>query len=367
MTTIRILRDTFNTIDSSDWAPHGSGGMWRRRQIDGILRRHGAEPVNLEAPPSAAMPGRLLRALKLKARFGTDVRLTRYSLGQAEYSYRYYRSNAQRPGLAQVALLESGTDPIAGAALRDAGFKVVAVLSAINSLWRSRPSLITGPYPHMFLCETRALAKLDATFCISREEQWLLNNVGVPAQYLPYFPDPERAQALAAERVARQPPKSGSREFMICATRGNSDTVAAFRDQAELIRQAVPEGAALFHVTGHQTEQIKDIWTGKRFVFHGTCSDEEFAAVKQRCCAICLHQRDGIGALTRIPDMILSGLPVIANAPAARSFLDMAGVHVYDTPSRFRELALQAALPTPPLPQRPVELEDAFFASLRLQ
>jgi|GEM_PF-4778637 len=365
--TARVLRDTFSAEDSSEWSPHGSGGTWRRRQTDSILRRHGAEPVNLEPPPASSVPARLFRALLLKRRFGSAIQWRRRSLGQAEYSYRFYGHNARRPGLCRVALLESGSDPIAGAALKDEGFRVVAVLSAINSLWRSRPNDVTGPYPRMFLTETRALAKLDAVFCISREEQWLLNNVGIPANYLPYFPDEARAKAFMAERETRQRPSAfGPREFMICASRGNSDTVNAFRDQARWICQAVSEGDAIFHVTGHQTEPIKDIWLDKRFVFHGTCSDEEFQAVKQGCVAICLHQREGIGALTRIPDMILSGLAVIANGPAARSFIDLPGVHVYDTPGKFREL-LQAALPMPPLPQRPVELEDAFFAALRLQ
>ena len=51
-----VLRDTFSTEDRSEWAPHGCGGMWRRRQIDGILRRHGVEPVDLELPPPASTP-----------------------------------------------------------------------------------------------------------------------------------------------------------------------------------------------------------------------------------------------------------------------------------------------------------------------
>src|SRR5262249_37194331 len=67
-----ILRDTFSTEDRSEWAPHGSGGMWRRRQTDDILRRHGVEPVNFERPPADTYPARLFRALWLKRRFGSS-------------------------------------------------------------------------------------------------------------------------------------------------------------------------------------------------------------------------------------------------------------------------------------------------------
>ena len=362
----RILRETFSTEDRSDWAPHGCGGMWRRRQTDGILRRHGIEPVNLEPPPPALIPTRLLHAIQMKRRLGASLQWTRGSLGAADYSFRFYRHNARRSGLAPVALLESG-DPVAVTALKDEGFRVVAVLSAIHSLWRDRPSRLTGSYPQMFLAETRAFSNVHAVFCISREEQWLLNNVGIRAEYLPYFPDEERARVLLEERAgrravtSRRPP-----EFLICATRGNTDTVASFTEQADWIRAAVPAGRAIFHVTGHNTEEIKDVWTDSRFIFHGTCSDEEFRAVKQRCGAVCLHQREGLGALTRIPDMILAGLAVVTNGPAARSFFDMPGVFTYDTPGQLADL-LKRSFSMPPVPQRPLELEDAFFASLLLK
>ena len=361
-----ILRDTYWTEERSNLLLHGNGGIWRRRQTDCILRRHAFEPINFEPPPRASSHARLLRALQLKCKFGRTLRWTRRSLGAAEYSYRFYRFNARRSGIHPVALLESGNDPIAVATLKEEGFRVIAVLCAIDSLWIDRPSRLTGPFPYMFLEETRALSKVDAVFCISREEQWLLNNLGIPAKYLPYYPDHDRAKTLSAERNERQPTKaSAPREFLICATRNNSDVIDSFREQAELILRVVPEGDAIFNVTGNHTEEIRDIWTDRRFVFHGTCSPELFRTIKSRCVAICLHQCRGLGSLTRIPDMLLSGLAVIANGPAARSFIGLDGVYVYDTAAQLREL-LRADIPMPPVPPPPVELEDDFFRSLQL-
>lgn len=144
---VRILRDTFCTEDRADWAPHGCGGIWRRRQTDGILRRNGVEPVNLEAPLPASLPTRLLYGLRMKRRLGSSLQWTRRSLSAADRSFRFYRHNARRSGLAPVALLESGSDPVAVAALKDEGFRVVAVLEAIHSLWRDRPNPFTGSYP----------------------------------------------------------------------------------------------------------------------------------------------------------------------------------------------------------------------------
>lgn len=359
---LRILRDTFSIEDESSWSPHGSGGAWRRRQTDGILRGRGIEPLNMEPPPRASLPSKLLAAATLKARLGNRVCLSRTALASAAYSYAYYRHNTQRHGLSKLITMEWGTDPVAFVALKECGFKIVASIMAINSLWRERPNPVTGPYPRMFHIEIENLRLADAVFCISREEQWLLGNLGIRAHYLPYFPDEEREQSLLAERAARGPAATQP-EFLICATRGNTDTVDSFREQVDWIQQAFPENSPIFHVTGQQTEQIRDVWSDPRFVFHGTCPDEEFIAVKRRCCAICLHSQKGLGALTRIPDMLLAGLPVIANAASARSFLDTDGVHVYDTRQELRELLLKD-YPTPAAPKRPVELEQEFFASL---
>jgi hypothetical protein len=357
---LRVLRDTFSTEESSDWAPHGTGGVWRRRQIDGILRRHGMQPVNLERPPSLGFPARMARALALKARFGGDVQPTRKALGAAEFSDRSYSHNARREGLLPAVVLESGGyEPVAIAALKAQGMTVAAVMPAINSLWLGRPNPITGPYPNAFHAELRALKMADHVFAIAREEQLLLSNFGVWARYLPYFPDAERAASLLGERGARAP---RPREFLICATRGNTDTAESFKEQVAWIEVAAPAGA-VFHVTGHQTESLRELWSGPRFQFHGTCPDDLFAEVKARCAAVCIHQRAGLGALTRVPDMLMAGLAVVANGAAARSFIGMAGVHVYDTPREMGAL-MAGEIPTPPPPPRPLELEDALAECL---
>jgi hypothetical protein len=216
----------------------------------------------------------------------------------------------------------------------------------------------------MYLTEIENLRLADAVFCISREEQWLLNNLGIKAGYLPYFPDEAREQSLLQEREARgRDARSSQPEFLICATRGNTDTVDSFREQVEWIQHAFPDDGPVFHVTGNQTESVREVWNDPRFVFHGTCSEDAFISLKRRCRAICLHSKQGLGAVTRVPDMLLAGLSVIANATAARSYLDMEGVHIYDTQREFAGL-LRADLPMPPTPRRPVELEQEFLSCL---
>jgi hypothetical protein len=359
---VYVLRETGSSWDKSAWAPHGYGGAWRRRQIDDILRRNGVEPVNIEPVPPRARLRKIIDAAQAITRFPGTIAVSRKAVSAAGYSRALYRHNARRPGLARVAILEWGTDPIGITTLKELGLKVIISLMAINSLWRECPNPISGPYPRMYITEVESLRIADAVFCISREELWLLSNLGVPAQYLPYFPDRDRELSLLREREAIG---SQGSEFLIVATRGNTDTAESFREQVDWIIRAYPAGSPIFHVVGHQTEDLRDIWSDPRFVFHGTCSDELFTEIRRKCRAICLHQQKGLGAVTRIPDMALAGLRIISNGIAARSFFDMAGVHVYDTPCQFRSL-LERKFPMPPPPQRPVELEDAFFDSLLL-
>lgn len=361
---VHVLRETSNLEDKSAWAPHGAGGAWRRRQIDGILRRNGVEPINLEGAFARTFGNKLVDVANILIRFSGKITASREALTSAAYTRALYRHNTRRPGLAPVCVLECGIDPIAIRSLKEGGFRVIVSLISINSLWLDRPSPVSGPYPQMFIREIESLLLADAVFSISREELWLLTNLGVMAKYLPYFPDSVRELSLFGERKGRPLGNgSGRPEFLICATRGNTDTVESFREHVDWITAAYPEGGPTFHVTGNQTEAVRGIWSDPRFVFHGTCSDDAFSDIKRRCRALCLHQQKGLGAVTRIPDMVLSGLRVISNGVAARSFLDMEGVHIYDTPMQFRNL-LERDFPMPPIPQRPTELEDAFFASL---
>ena len=89
-----------------------------------------------------------------------------------------------------------------------------------------------------------------------------------------------------------------------------------------------------------------------------------FIDLKRRCRAICIHSQKGLGAVTRVPDMLLAGLPVLATPAAARSFLDLNGVHVYNSAAELRDL-ITSSLDVPSVPRRPEQLEDDFAEQLK--
>jgi hypothetical protein len=79
------------------------------------------------------------------------------------------------------------------------------------------------------------------------------------------------------------------------------------------------------------------------------------------CSAVLIHTFGGAGAVTRIPEALVAGVPVIANANAARDQYGTPGVHVYDDSAGFCTF-IRAALPIPPSPPRPAA--EGLFQSV---
>jgi hypothetical protein len=77
-----------------------------------------------------------------------------------------------------------------------------------------------------------------------------------------------------------------------------------------------------------------------------------------------VFQTRGSGALTRIPELLLAGLPVICNPHAARSAQHYDGVEIFDTDEELVAL-LNTRAPIPRPPGRPVQAENRLIKRLR--
>ena len=77
-----------------------------------------------------------------------------------------------------------------------------------------------------------------------------------------------------------------------------------------------------------------------------------------------VFQTRGSGALTRIPELLLAGLPVICNPHAARSAQHYDGVEIFDTDEELVSL-LNTRAPIPRPPDKPVQAEERLSKRLR--
>ena len=83
-------------------------------------------------------------------------------------------------------------------------------------------------------------------------------------------------------------------------------------------------------VAGYRTEALS-VPQQSGIRFYGTVKNEELDKILEETDAVLVYQPPTTGALTRVPEMLVAGIPVFVNFDAGRSYLGMAGVHLYDS------------------------------------
>lgn len=215
--------------------------------------------------------------------------------------------------------------------LKQAGVKVVGVCHNIESL--SGFQVAPGKQQKLLNRELVLLAECDLVITISREETFLLHNLGVATCYFPYFPAEEIRDRLVKVRSRRH--GTVMRDVLMVGTAGN---VATRQGMKHAIRswheKKLSQPGRELLVAGYGTETLATCETdGVRFL--GPLSDQELDKLLGTVKACLCYQEQASGALTRIPEMLVAGVPVLANSHAARSYYNLAGVSEF---SDFDEL-----------------------------
>jgi hypothetical protein len=341
------------------------GGEYRAAQIDHLIAEAGA-PIEIVHPKSrygrkerlTALPALLRRA---KGFSNCDFAAIQQWLG----CYAHYAAAIEESASPGVLLLQRTYRWPAFFAALDRKIPIVAVVDALVTLWPGETGFFhTAFTPFTLQSEIELLSSCAELYCISREEQWLLANHGVGSHYLPYFPPPERVEELLRIRKDRTDTAPREDEFLICVVFGNSDVRQSYEQQLDMLTRLYPNGGPIFHVTGYGSEEVRELYRPPLFQFHGVTDSAAWNALLRRVNAFCVHGSRGLGALTRVTDMLLSGIPVVSNAIAARSALGLAGVQVYDTAEELRA-ALERPFLMPPVPERPLACERQFVEHLR--
>lgn len=203
--------------------------------------------------------------------------------------------------------------------------------------------------------ETGLLARCRLVITISREETWLLRNLGIDACYLPYYPCRAIVQNMLRIREAR---KERSRShFLLLGSACNLQSRAGMQ---ALVRywdgQKLNEAAGPLLIAGQQTEKSFPPGLQPEGIrVRGTLSSEDLHRLLEEVRACIIYQESGAGALTRIPELLLAGIPVLANAHAARSFHHQPGVTEFQELDQLKELVSSPsagweAEPPPPEP-----------------
>jgi glycosyltransferase involved in cell wall biosynthesis len=174
--------------------------------------------------------------------------------------------------------------------------------------------------------ELELLSCCHLVVTISREENWLLNNLRIPSLFYPYYPVAPILDRLLEIRENR---KTGKKEgILLVGTAANVQTREGMHQAMSYWQEnQLDRLAGKLLVAGYDTGKFfKPAQLGSSIELLGTLSnddlDKHLAHVKACLC----FQESGSGALTRICEMLIAGVPVLANSHAARSYYNRKGL-----------------------------------------
>jgi hypothetical protein len=244
--------------------------------------------------------------------------------------------------------------------------KVIALPHNLESLVPGQVSVLTGKSaPSEFSKEIKVLKKCDAVFTISHEEALLLKLFKINSYYLPYYPPTETEQFLLnirKQRQMRQPNKIT--QILLLGSAINPPTRIGMESRINFFKQNSHENIKL-SIAGYGTEQLLTlIGDTKQFKFLGELTvgqlEKEFISTD----AVLIHQPASSGALSRIIELLIAGIPVLANEDSARNYTGYDGITIYYNDKQLYDLLRMDFDKMPAIPVKPQIQYDQFVKKI---
>ncbi|MBN1224346.1 MAG: hypothetical protein JXB23_13955 [Candidatus Aminicenantes bacterium] len=177
----------------------------------------------------------------------------------------------------------------------------------------------------LFQQEINLLSMADLIITISREETFFLNNLNLRTYYYPYYPVESIKNRLLNIRASRsRTEKSG---ILLIGSVNNRVTFDGVLEVIEYWkRSSLSRMNERLIVAGFGTEELREICSHEAIDFLGPLSDSRLDAVLSNVKACLCFQRTGAGVLTKICEMLIAGIPVLANFQSARSYYHTDGL-----------------------------------------
>lgn len=354
--------------------PFGDGGAKRSAQIEELLQRSGVEYVNDGFVLPKGMPfftrlHWLFAGMRLVLcdfscseirSLGNMIRMAKYFGLRIPIFGNYVESDV-------VFLNEDTTSGAFGYPYlaRSIRKKMIAVPHNLESLCCDGVDMQSGKLRPSWLSEDIHRLKLcDAVFCISKEETWLLQIHGVNAQYLPYYPPREAEDYLLRIRKMRDLRTPNEvHKFLVLGSANNTPTRKGMEEVLDYLC-SFEKLPFEIHVAGYRTEWLKKIDHPQLF-YHGTMSNEALEKLLVEADALIINQPATSGALTRIVEHLIAGIPVMASFGAARDYFQEPNVQVFRSMESLVEMMMCFQPSEVKMPKRDWSAEDGFIRSLQ--
>lgn len=345
------------------------GGCHRMMQMLALL--HGFDYELVSAPRGDWLPANKLRHNAREVSVKVRSALARFSpaddwgpdLNKMAIRFRLISSQwADRLTAAKAPALVIIDDPIYFLPLYEKveklGLPVIAFCQNIESLSFVHPNVKSARA--LLQRELETLAGCNEVVLLAQEEDWLLRNLGQKPILFPYYPVQPLVDRLLAVRRARA--GGVQQDVLLIGTANNLPTRLGIGEILAYWGGACREQLL---VAGYNTGQY---FANKTFPDNvrllGELPNQQHDELLARVKAVLCYQPSGSGALTRIGEMLIAGVPVVANRHAARSYHRLDGVHEFDSLADLPKLL--AGLPerggeiAPPQPPDPGPLRAAI-------
>lgn len=237
--------------------------------------------------------------------------------------------------------------------LKATGHRVIGVPHNLESLVHSKAIKALEK-------EVAALRCCDAVFAISKEETWLFRVLGLNAYFLPYYPPKEVESFLLSIRQKRISRGSYSRKsFLLLGSATNIPTRYGMQTMVDYISSK--DISFDFMVAGYGTESLRKV-AHPNVSYLGTLSNAELERMLLKTDGIIIYQPPTTGALTRIPEMLIAGIPVFTSFDATRNYFSTIGIVQYNSFDKLIRILSSNDTSVPPLFERD-EFAESFFSS----
>lgn len=206
--------------------------------------------------------------------------------------------------------------------------------------------------------ELKHLAKANLVISISEYDSWLMSSFGIESSYLPYWPCDDIETNCLQIRDARSHYLEGDDFILMIGSAVNPPTAHGI---LQFLR-ALPHYHQLLDreiiVVGYSVDTLTSKMSLPSNVrILGSIDNTRLNELLSKCKCVLIHQEYGTGSLTKIPELLLSGVPIVASRVASRNYSLHDGIVIYNEIADLCDiLDSKLSQPRKPLRKRQEEL-----------
>jgi len=332
--------------------PFGNGASKRSAQISALLLLHfQIENINILPGTFFSKFSRYYHALKfllanpIKISTFRDFSILGYHYLNGKKNINNYKGNPQYL-FWESTLNNYHYKPLL---YKKMGCKLIAFPHNLESLVPGQISVVSEkPSPLWLDEELEQLRLCDHVFTISEEEQWFLSLNKIKSTYYPYFPTKILKEKLLSIRKQREHFILNNFYLMF----GSFFYEPIGRGLLEVL-QVLNETNSHIKITGFGCDNLVN---GIEYNLNGNIevlgetTPGDLNKLLAECKGVIINQALSSGALTKLKELQIAGVPVLLNEASTRSFKNVNGFYVYRDFIELKNL-LDKDLEIPNLPE----------------